>query len=84
MMTSSPIVSCARTIFVDVKVLRIVNISIRPCLNTIYNARFKIEENSARNVASIVGLIEKDVFAITTFCREIFEITLLTDTVLLT
>jgi hypothetical protein len=49
-----PIVPRARTILVDVKIFWIVNISIRPCLDAVYDAWFEVKQNSAGDISSVV------------------------------
>ena len=43
--------------------------------------RLKIEKNGSWDVASVVGLVEENVFAVTAFCRKVFQITVSIDTV---
>jgi hypothetical protein len=47
-------------------------------------SRFQVDENGSRDVACIVGLVEEDVLAITTFGRKVLEVAILTDTMFLT
>jgi hypothetical protein len=56
----------------NVKVFRIVDIPIWPRLDVVKDARFEIEQNGTRNIASVVGLVEEDVFTVATFNSKVF------------
>ena len=44
---------------------------------------FEIHQDGAWDVARIIGLVEEDIFAVTSFAREILEVSVLVDTVFL-
>ena len=44
---------------------------------------FQVNQNSPGDVARIVALVIKDIFSIAAFCREILQVSILTDAVLL-
>ena len=44
---------------------------------------FKVQEDGTRDITRIVGLIEKDILAVTSFSRKVLEITGLVYAVLL-
>jgi hypothetical protein len=79
----SPVVPRPRALLVHVKVLRIVDVLIRARLDAVDHTRLQIEQDSARDVARVVGLVKKDIFAVATFGRKIFKVAVLTDAVLL-
>jgi hypothetical protein len=80
----APVVSGARAIFVYVEVLGVVDVLVRAVLDRVEHPRLQVEQDGARNVASVVGLVEEDVFAVAAFGRKILEIAVLVDAVLLT
>ena len=49
-----------------INVLRVVDLSMAASLDPMYHAGLKVKKDGARDVACIVGLIEKDIFAVTT------------------
>lgn len=77
----SPVISCPRTLFMHVKVLRIVDILVRARLYAIYHSGFQVQEDCTRDISSIVGLIEEDIFPVSAFCREVLKIAILVYTV---
>ena len=79
-----PIVSRARALFVDVEVLGVVDVAVRALTDTIDDARFKVEHDGAWDVASVVGLVEEDIFAVAAFGGIAGEVARLVDAVLLT
>lgn len=64
-----------------IKVLRIVDILIRPSLNAIDHTRFEVEEDRTGDVSCVVGLVEEDIFAVAAGGRKVFEIPVLVDAV---
>lgn len=44
---------------------------------------FEINQDRARDIARIIGLVEEDVLAITALCGKVLEVAILTDTMLL-
>lgn len=77
-----PVVSRARALLMHIKVFRIVDILVRAGLNSIDHSRFEIEKDGSGDVARVIGLVKEDVFAITTFRRKVFEISILIDAML--
>lgn len=67
-----------------VEVLWVVDVLVGACLDGVEHPGLKVEENGAWNVASIVRLIEEDIFSVAALCRKVFEVAVLVDTVLLT
>jgi hypothetical protein len=78
-----PIIARARPLLQDVEVLRVVDVPIRARLDAIDDARFEVEEDGARDVAGVVGLVEEDVFAVAALGREVGEVAVLVDAVFL-
>lgn len=68
----------------DVEVFGVVDILVCAVLYGVEHSRFEIEKNGARDVSSVVGLVEKNIFPVATFGREILEIAVLVNAVLLT
>jgi len=52
-------------------------------LYPMYHSRLEIEEDGARDVARVVGLVEEDILAVAAFGRVGCEITILIDAVFL-
>jgi hypothetical protein len=69
---------------VDIEVFGVVYIFVCAVLYRVEYSGFEVEKNSAGDVSCIVGLVEKDIFAVTAFGREVLEIAVLVDAVLLT
>ena len=66
----------------NVKVFRIIELTERSILNTIYNSRFKIDEECARDVVIIVSLVKENIFSVLTLRCEVFKHTITSDTML--
>lgn len=49
-----------------IDVLGVVDLSMAASLDPMYHTRLKVKEDGARDVACIVGLVEKDIFAVAT------------------
>lgn len=64
-----------------VEVLRVIDVFVCAGLDSVYYSGFEIEEDCAGDVACIVGLVEEDIFSITAFCCEVFEVSILVDSV---
>lgn len=80
--SGSPIVSCTGTLFVHIEVLWVVDILIRTALNAVDDSWLEVEEDCARNVSRVVGLVEEDIFAVAAFGREVFKVAVLIDAML--
>jgi hypothetical protein len=78
-----PVVSRPGTLFVDVEVLGIVNVLVGTRSDRVDDSWLEIKEDGAWDVASVVGLVEEDIFAVTSFAREILEVSVLVDAVFL-
>lgn len=76
-----PIITRSSPFLMHIEILRIVNVFVRPCLNATDHTGLEVEEDGAGDVARIVGLVEEDIFAVSAFGREVFEITVLVDAV---
>lgn len=79
-----PIITRACAFLVNIEIFRVVDIFVWTGLDTIDYPWLKIEKDSAGNVSCVVGLVEEDILAITTFRRKVFEIAILIDPMLLT
>jgi len=81
-----PIVAGARTFFVHIEVLRVVDVAVRTIDDTIDHSRLEIQHNRAWDVARVVGLVEEDVLAIAAGVRALggiwVKVAILVDTVL--
>jgi len=66
------------------EVFRVVDVLVRSTLDTVDNSRLKINQDGAGNVASVVALVEEDIFAITAFGGKVFKLPVATDAMLLT
>jgi hypothetical protein len=69
-----------------IKVLWIVNVSIRPVDYAVDDPRLEVQHYCARHVARVVGLVEEDVFAVAAGVRTLggvwVEVAILVDAVL--
>src|SRR5271170_6445186 len=81
---SRPIVTRAHSMFAYEEVFRVVDVLVRSTLDTVDNSRLKINQDGAGNVASVVALVEEDIFAITAFSGKVFKLPVATDAMLLT
>jgi hypothetical protein len=81
-----PIVTGTCAFLVHIKVLRVVDVAVGTIDDTIDHSRLEIQHNCARDVARVVGLVEKDVLAIAASVRALggiwVKITILVNTVL--
>jgi hypothetical protein len=68
----------------NVEIFRVIKILIRSSLDPIDDSWLQINQKSSRDIMFIVGLVEKDVFAVVSLNSEIFQDSLGTDTMLLT
>jgi hypothetical protein len=68
----------------NVEIFRVIKILIRSSLDPIDDSWLQINQKCSRNIVFIVGLVEKDVFAVVSLNSEIFQDSLGTDTMLLT
>ena len=66
-----PIVTRTRTLLVDVEVLRVVDVAVRPIDDAVDHSGLQIQHNRAWDVARIVGLVEEDIFAIAAGMRPL-------------
>jgi hypothetical protein len=66
---------------VYVHVFWVVDILKGAILNSIDDSWFEVEKDGARDVPSIVGLVEEDVFAVAALGSEVFEVAVLVDAV---
>ena len=80
----APVVACTCARLVDVEVLRVVDVLVGARLDGVEHSGLEIEKDSARNIASVIRLIEEDILTVAAFCCEVFEVTVLVDAVLLT
>lgn len=48
----------------NIHILRVVDVLVGPVLDAVDDAGFEVEEDGARDVACVVGLVEEDVFAV--------------------
>ena len=64
MVTAGPVISCARTIFGYIEVLRIVQLSIVPGSNGVDDPRFQVKEQCSGYVVFIISLVEKYILSI--------------------
>ena len=67
------------------EILRVVDIPIRPVLYPRNHTRLEVEQDGARDVARVVGLVKEDVFPVAGWvgCRVVAEITVGVDAVFL-
>lgn len=80
----TPVICGADTIFANVEVFRIVYVLERAGLYSVDDAGFQVDQDGPRDVPSVVALVEEDVFAIATLGCKVLEISILTDSVFLT
>ena len=64
-----------------VKVLWVVDVLVWARLNAIDHARFEVEEDGARDVSRVVGLVEEDILAVAALGRKVFEVAVAIDSV---
>jgi hypothetical protein len=64
------------------EVLWVVDVLVRTGFDCIDYAWFEVQQDRSRDVTCIVGLVEKDVFAVAAFGRKVFEVAILRDAVL--
>jgi hypothetical protein len=69
---------------VDVEVLWVVDVLVCAVLDAVQDAGFEVEEDRARDIPCIVGLVEEDVFPVAAFGCEVFEVAVLVYAVFLT
>jgi hypothetical protein len=67
-----------------VKVLGVVNILVCAGLYAVYDSRFEVEEDRARDISCVVGLVEEDILPVSPLCCKILEVSVLVDAVLAT
>jgi hypothetical protein len=77
-----PVVAGAGAVLVDVEVLRVVYILVGPGLDGVDDAVLEVEQDGARDVARVVGLIEEDVLAVAALGGKVLEVAILVDAVL--
>ena len=63
-LTFSPVVSCAAAVPGHEEVLRVVQVRILAILDVVYDAGLEINEQGARDVVLVVGLVEEHVLPI--------------------
>ena len=78
-----PIVPRPRSLFMHIEVLRVVDLAMATGLNAVDDARFKVKQDGAWDVARVVGLVEEDVFAVAAFGRVVGEVAVAVDAVFL-
>lgn len=78
-----PIVSGTRSLLVHVYILWVVDVLVRPGLNAIDYAGLRVHEDRAGNVASVVRLVEEDVFSVAAFSCKVLEVSILVNAMLL-
>ena len=54
-----------------------------PVWDAVYHPRLEIQQDCAGDVSRVVGLVEENIFAVTTFGRKVFEVAVLVDPMLL-
>jgi hypothetical protein len=67
---------------VYVEVLRVVDVLVGARLDAVDDAVLEVEQDGARDVARVVGLVEEDVLTVATFGREVLQVTILVYAVL--
>ena len=83
LVTLAPVISGADATLADVEVLGVVDVLVGARMDTVYNTGLKVDQNGARDVAGVVALIVEDVFAVAALGREVLQIPVLVDPVLL-
>lgn len=83
LVTLTPVVGSSDAILAHKEVLGIVNVLVRAGLDTIDHSGLQINEDGAGDVARVVGLVEKHIFAIAALGREVFKVAILRNTVFL-
>lgn len=68
----------------DIEIFRVVNVLVGTVLDRIEYSRLQVEQYSSGDVASVVRLIEENVFSVAALSRKVFEIAVLADAMLLT
>ena len=66
-----------------IEVLRVVDLAMTARLDAVDDARLEVEQDGARDVARVVGLVEEDVFAVAAFGRVVGEVAVAVDAVFL-
>jgi hypothetical protein len=79
----APVVAGAGAILVDVEVLGVVDVLVCARLDRVEHARLQVEQDGARDVARVVGLVEEDVLAVAALGREVLEVAVAVDAMLL-
>lgn len=79
----TPVVPCTDATFADVKVLWVIDVLVRAILYAIDDSRFEVYQYGSGDISRVVTLIVEDVLTIAALCREVFEVPVLIDTVLL-
>jgi len=79
----APVVARAAAFLVDVEVLRVVDVLVRARLDRLEHPRLQIQQNGARDVARIVGLVEEDILAVAALGRKVLEVAVAIDAVFL-
>lgn len=67
--------------FTDEEVLRVVNVLVGTGLDRLENSRLQVNQNGARNVSSVVTLVEEDIFPIASLGGKVRKVTIRVDTV---
>lgn len=80
----TPVVAGSDAVLADVKVLGIVNILVRPCLDTVDYAWLQVDQYGSGNVSCVVALVVENVFAIAALSRKLLEVPILANAVFLT
>ena len=76
-----PIVARTAALLVQEDILGIVYVLVRPRQNAADHARLEVEEDGARDVARVVGLVEEDIFAVADLGCEGLEVAVAVDAV---
>ena len=84
MVAVAPVVARADAILANVKVLGVVDMTVRARLDAFEHAWLKVDEDGAGNVSRVVALVVKDVLAVAALGGKVFEIAVLADAVFLT
>jgi hypothetical protein len=67
---------------VHVEVLRVVDVLVGARLDGVYDAVLEVEQDGARDIAGVVGLVEEDVLAVAALGRKVLQVAILVDAVL--
>ena len=79
----SPIVRRPDAVGSDVEVFGVVDVLVGTRLDGVEDAGLEVDEDGARDVPRVVGLVVEDVLAVAALGREVFEVAVLVYAVLL-